>query len=302
MHTPDKEWQEDYFRDFYWTFGSNRLKEKEEEQQCLNLLYARFIQPFKQHGSSGSSNASPQGAAGSTGSSTPIKSNATDPKHSNFSTALRKRDLVCLICWKHNETDAAHLIAQKSSNPLVIEKLLERAGMRSVFQVQNGVLLCANCHKSFDALMQYIDVVDSRLIAKIVNRTNDPNDKDHHRNLDDLIGIRAVRKRYQRHAAIPDLGSEMLVYIPFDDVTKHPNHTALAFHKAACLIWKLAGAVNDDDWSGDSEDEVENRLAMVASRLEDLEKTSGSASPGSEKGMQNEDSSSCCTLSVEESK
>ncbi|KAI8820056.1 hypothetical protein BJ741DRAFT_542346, partial [Chytriomyces cf. hyalinus JEL632] len=152
-------------------------------------------------------------------------------------------------CWKNNETDAAHLIAQKSSIALVIKNLLERTGMRLVFQVQNGVLLCANFHRSFDALMQYIDAVDSRLIAKIVNRTNDPNDEDYHRNLDDLIGICAVCKRYQRHDAIPDLGSEMLVYIPFDDITKHPNHTALAFHKAACLIWKLAGAgaVNEDE-------------------------------------------------------
>ncbi|KAJ3228610.1 hypothetical protein HDU78_009667 [Chytriomyces hyalinus] len=278
MHTPDKEWQEDYIRGFYWTFGSNRLKEKAEEEQCLNLLYARFIQPFTQHDTSGSSNASSHGSSGSTpiGSSTPITSNATDPTHSNFSTALLKRDVVCLICWGRRATEAAHLIAQKSSIPLVIEKLLERARMRSVFQVQNGILLCATCHTLFDALKQYIDVVDGRFFAKIVNRTNDPNDKDYLRDLDDLTAIRAIHKKYQHHAAIADLGSEMRVYIPLDDVTKHPNHTALAFHKAACLIWKQAGAgaVNEDDWSGDSEEEVENRLAMVASRLEDLEKTS----------------------------
>ncbi|KAJ3243588.1 hypothetical protein HDU77_010339 [Chytriomyces hyalinus] len=156
-------------------FGSNRLKEKvmekAEEERCLSLLYARFIQPFKQHGTSGSSNASPHGSSGSTpnGSSTPIRLNATDPTHYNFSTALRKRDVVCVICWHSRITEAAHLIAQKSSIPLVIEKLLERAGMQSVYQVQNGVLLCAICHKSFDALKRYIDVVDGRLIAKIVN-------------------------------------------------------------------------------------------------------------------------------------
>ncbi|TPX43865.1 hypothetical protein CcCBS67573_g10437 [Chytriomyces confervae] len=278
MHTPDKEWQDTYIRGFYWTFGSNRLMEKEEEEQCLNLLYARFIQPFTQHDTSGSSNASSHGSLGSTpnGSSTPIKSNATDPTHSNFSTALRKRDVVCLICWGSQATDAAHLIAQKSSIPLVIEKLLERAGMRSVFQVQNGVLLCARCHILFDALEQYIDVVDGRLIAKIVNRTNDPNDKEYLRDLEYLTVIRAIRKKYQHHADITDSPSEMPVYIPLDDETTHPNHTALAFHKAACLIWKLAGAgaVNEDDWSGDCEDDVENRLAMVASRLEDLLKTS----------------------------
>ncbi|TPX44061.1 hypothetical protein CcCBS67573_g10430 [Chytriomyces confervae] len=275
LHTPDKEWQEDYIRSFYWTFGSNRLMEKAEEEQCLNLLYAQFIQPFTQHDTSGSSNA---GSSGSTpnGLSTPITSNATDPIHSNFSTALRKWDLVCLICWGSQATDAAHLIAQKSSIPLVIEKLLERAGMWSVFQVQNGVLLCARCHILFDALEQYIDVVDGRLIAKIVNRTNDPNDKEYIRRLEYLTVIRAIRKKYQHHADITDSPSEMPVYIPLVDETTHPNHTALAFHKAACLIWKLAGAgaVNEDDWSGDGEDEVENRLAMVASRLEDLVKTS----------------------------
>ncbi|KAJ3238589.1 hypothetical protein HDU81_007509 [Chytriomyces hyalinus] len=41
LHTPDKEWQEDCIRDFYRTFGSDRLKEKAEEKECLNLLYAR---------------------------------------------------------------------------------------------------------------------------------------------------------------------------------------------------------------------------------------------------------------------
>ncbi|KAJ3223183.1 hypothetical protein HDU78_011405 [Chytriomyces hyalinus] len=306
VHTPDKEWQDDYIRSFYWTFRSNRLMEKAEEERCLNLLYARFIQPFKQHGTSGSLNASPHGSSGSTpiGSSTPIRSNATDPTHHNFSTALRKRDVVCVICWDRRVAVAAHLIAQKTSIPLVIEKLLQRAGMRSVYQVQNGVLLCANCHILFDALKQYIDVVDGRLFAKIVNRTNDPNDEDYLRDLEQLTGNRANQKKYQHHAGIADLPSELRVYIPLKDETMHPNHTALAFHKAACLIWKLAGAgaVNEDDWSGDGEDEVENRLAMVASRLQDLEKTSGSASPGLEKGMQNEDRSSCCTLSLEESK
>ncbi|KAJ3230660.1 hypothetical protein HDU77_001252 [Chytriomyces hyalinus] len=286
MHTPDKEWQDNYIRGFYWTFGSNRLKENAEEEQCLSLLYARFIQPFTQHDTSGSSNASSQGSSGSTplGSSTPITLNATDPTHSNFSTALRKRDVVCLICWDYEVTDAAHLIAQESSFPLVIDTLLERAGMHSVFQVQNGVLLCATCHRLFDALKQYIDVVDGRLFAKIVNTTNNPNDKDYLRDLERLNAYRAIHKKYQHHAAIADLGSEMPVYIPLDDVTTHPNHTALAFHKAACLIWRVAGAraVNDDDWLDDSDEEVENRLAMVASRLEDLVKTS--------------------TLSVEESK
>ncbi|KAJ3233487.1 hypothetical protein HDU77_000668 [Chytriomyces hyalinus] len=174
-------------------------------------------------------------------------------------------------------------------------------------------------------LKWYIDVVDGRLFAKIVNTTNDPNDEAYLHDLEELTAIRAFHKKYRHHANIADVPSEMPVYIPLDDVTKHPNHTALTFHKAACLIWKLAGAgainqvqngiadspsempvyiplkdktmhpnhtalvfhkaacliwklagagaVNEDDWSGDSEEVVENCLAMVASRLEDLQKT-----------------------------
>ncbi|KAI8841454.1 hypothetical protein BJ741DRAFT_594239, partial [Chytriomyces cf. hyalinus JEL632] len=92
--------------------------------------------------------------------------------------------------------------------------------MYSLFQMHNDILVYPTCHRVFDALKRYIDVVDGRLLVKVINRTND---KDY------------LRKKYQKYAAIPDSGSELLVYIPFDDVTTHPNHTALAFHKAACL-------------------------------------------------------------------
>ncbi|KAJ3367399.1 hypothetical protein HDU84_001841, partial [Entophlyctis sp. JEL0112] len=53
--------KEEYVAKFYWTFGSSTLPEPgtDEERSCLNVLYARFIEPFKQHGKSGSSNASP---------------------------------------------------------------------------------------------------------------------------------------------------------------------------------------------------------------------------------------------------
>ncbi|TPX56505.1 hypothetical protein CcCBS67573_g09341 [Chytriomyces confervae] len=44
----------------------------------------------------------------------------------------------------------------------------------------------------FDALKQYIDVVDSHLIAKIVNTTNDPNNKEYLRRLEELTAIRAI--------------------------------------------------------------------------------------------------------------
>ena len=42
--------------------------------------------------------------------------------------------------------------------------------------MQNGLLLCKNCHGEFDALKRYVDVAGDKLVLKVVNETNDPND------------------------------------------------------------------------------------------------------------------------------
>jgi hypothetical protein len=41
--------------------------------------------------------------------------------------------------------------------------ILQRAGLTQKHQVQNGLLLCANCHD--ELLKQYVDVVDDKLVV-----------------------------------------------------------------------------------------------------------------------------------------
>ncbi|KAJ3399473.1 hypothetical protein HDU80_007863 [Chytriomyces hyalinus] len=56
----------------------------------------------------------------------------------------------------------------------------------------------------------YIDVVDGRLFAKVVNLTNDPNDRDYRCAVADITEIRSVRKNYQQHADIADVDGNVL--------------------------------------------------------------------------------------------
>ncbi|KAJ3025556.1 UNVERIFIED_CONTAM: hypothetical protein HDU68_007002 [Siphonaria sp. JEL0065] len=268
--------KEEYVAKFYWTFGSSTLPkpDTDEERGCLNLLYARFIEPFKQHGKSGSSNASAHESTPSTpgGPLTALDLNAVDPTHANFRSALHKRDKVCLFCWGNEALDAAHLIAQKpSASPsLIIPDLLHRASLDSVYRVQNGILLCAVCHRRFDDLRRYIDVVDNRLVAKVVNLTNDIQNEDY---LDAVGAINALRsfkltKPAFAGRSVVDASNQLLVYVADGDTTKHPNLTALAFHKAACLIWKMAGAADDnEDDDIDHEGSVDSLLEKVGDRL-----------------------------------
>ncbi|KAJ3390639.1 hypothetical protein HDU84_007190 [Entophlyctis sp. JEL0112] len=201
------------------------------------------------------------------GSLTALDLNAVDPTHANFRSALHKRDEVCLFCWGNLQLDAAHLIAQKPSPSLslIIPDLLSRAGLDSVDRVQNGILLCKVCHGEFDALRRYIDVVDDRFVAKVVNLTSDPRNQEY---IDAVGGIEDSRTgKIRRNPAfagrtVVDGSNELPVYFADGDTTKHPNVTALAFHKAACLIWKMAGAADDiEDDDIDHDGSVDSLLA-----------------------------------------
>ncbi|KAJ3002837.1 UNVERIFIED_CONTAM: hypothetical protein HDU68_005985 [Siphonaria sp. JEL0065] len=271
--------KEEYIAKFYWTFGSSTLPEPEtdEERSCLNLLYARFIEPFKQHGMSGSSNASPHESTPSTpgGSLTALDLNAVDPTHANFRSALHKRDEVCLFCWGNLALDAA-LIAQKpaASLSLIIPDLLSRGGLDSVYRVQNGILLCKVCHGQFDKLRRYIDVVDGRFVAKVVNMTNDANSQEYVNAVRSIEALRDAKVKWDpvfSGRTVVDGNNELPVYFADGDTTKHPNLTALAFHKAACLIWKMAGAADDiEDDDIDHDGSVVRLLAKVSDRLRRL--------------------------------
>ncbi|KAJ3009432.1 UNVERIFIED_CONTAM: hypothetical protein HDU68_002707, partial [Siphonaria sp. JEL0065] len=49
----------------------------------------------------------------------------------------------------------------------------------------------------------------------------------------------------RRHATNPD--GEMVLYFASSNHTIQPCRQALEFHKAACLIWKMAGGAEDDE-------------------------------------------------------
>ncbi|KAI8827632.1 hypothetical protein BJ741DRAFT_629401 [Chytriomyces cf. hyalinus JEL632] len=278
-HSQDQTMRSDYASKLYWTLGTASLPAPDtpEEWSCLELLYSRFIHPFRQISAESSSSTpleSPPSTPG--GSSTAFESNASNPGQGNFRSALLKRDKVCLFCWGHLELDAAHLIAQKGgvAVTLVVQDLLDRAGLDNIYRVQNGVLLCKVCHGQFDKLRRYIDVVDGRLVAKVVNLTHpNPDDEDY------IYATRAIQwQRFGKTQWNADFVSRTVVikenelpahfdiYFADDDESKHPNRTALSFHKAACLIWKLAGAGDDAE-----DGSVDGVLARVSDKLRSLE-------------------------------
>ncbi|KAI8841444.1 hypothetical protein BJ741DRAFT_575134 [Chytriomyces cf. hyalinus JEL632] len=132
-----------------------------------------------------------------------------------FKSAVTTRD-------QRVDPEAVPLFAQKASRAVkdIIDNHLKSAGVDSVHQVQNCVLFLMRSNGT-------IDVGDRRLIAKIVNLTN-------------------------------------------QSLCTHPNHAALAFHKAACLIWRTAGAGDVRENVCFNEGDVEIRLAKVANRLRNL--------------------------------
>ncbi|KAI8823201.1 hypothetical protein BJ741DRAFT_655046 [Chytriomyces cf. hyalinus JEL632] len=302
-HSPDQNMRDDYASKLYWTLGTASLPAPDtpEEWSCLELLYNRFIHPFREIGT-GSSHSTPPESPPSTpgGSSTAFESNASNPGPGNFRSALLKRDKVCLFCWDAdaNALDAAHLIAQKGGVPVtpLIQDLLDRAGLDSTYRVQNGVLLCASCHRKFDSLRRYFDVEDGRLVAKVVNLTSDRDDENY------VDAVTAIQwQRFGKTQWNADFASRTVVvdeneppahfavYFADNDESKHPNRTALSFHKAACLIWKLAGAGDDaeDDYT-DGGGSVDGVLARVSDKLRSLE-TDNEGSYGTLRGLDDDE-------------
>ncbi|KAJ3238603.1 hypothetical protein HDU81_007523 [Chytriomyces hyalinus] len=275
-HAPNQNMRDEYAAKFYWTFGSERLPapNTQEETDCLTLLYACFIEPIRQHGSH-SSDFDTSSYASSPSTRGSRDSVAIETEYSSFKLAVEARDQVCLFCWQHIDPRAVPLFAQKSSNVVknIIDHHMKQAGLHSVYQVQNGVFLCPNCNGQFGALRWYIDVSDSR---KVVNLTNDPNDGEYLDVMKLIAGWRTLCQNLQLNAALAgrdavDANNELPVYFADDDTNTHPNHAALAFHKAACLIWKTAGGdeVKEDDAMDVDGGDVEMCFAEVVDRLED---------------------------------
>lgn len=152
--------------------------------------------------------------------------------------------------------------------------LLQRAGLTQKHQIQNGLLLCGNCHDEFDLLKRYVDVVDDKLVVKVVNETNDDtNDK--HNDWKRTVGALKVTRSYWQedwteidNRQAVETNGEMALYFVQNHTTKLPNRNALEFHKTACLIWRMAGGAEiDEEYCSDDEDLVPVDTAALKRRF-----------------------------------
>ncbi|KAJ3316932.1 hypothetical protein HDV06_002541 [Boothiomyces sp. JEL0866] len=183
-----------------------------------------------------------------------------EPNHNALSTGVTKRDGVCLFCWDTIELHTSHIIAQKNANPLLDDdsSVLTRCGLQNKHQIQNGLLLCSKCHGQFDKLKRYVDEADGILVVKLVNETNDVTSEKHTEWVDRveyLKGLRGLVKHKFPNRDIADKNGEMPLYFVDNDATIQPSRAALAFHKTACLIWRMAGGAEpqDEECSDDEE-------------------------------------------------
>jgi hypothetical protein len=126
--------------------------------------------------------------------------------------------------------------------------------------VENGLLLCNICHSQFDKLKRYVDIAGDKLVVKVVNETNDTTSEKHkvwERAIRDLEGVRKLReedwKATDGRQAVEN--GEMALYFVQNYPNSLPNRQALAYHKAACLIWRMSGGAEpDEEYCSDDED------------------------------------------------
>ena len=121
--------------------------------------------------------------------------------------------------------------------------------------------MCVKCHKRFDLLSHYVDVVDDKLAVKVINETNDTSSDEYEKwemVFGSLLALRNFLHKYiskMGNRRVVESNGEMALYFADDDPKKQPNRKALEFHKAACLIWRMAGGAEpDEDYCSDDED------------------------------------------------
>ncbi|KAI8894585.1 hypothetical protein BC833DRAFT_543394 [Globomyces pollinis-pini] len=238
---------------------TSQLADPQHPRTFIDDMFARYILPFHKDYSDSSSCHTPLS------SNPPSRSNSAEDldyvpeemelTHKDLKKAVEKRDGVCLFCWDKLQCHGAHIIAQKNIGMAYDEpsSLLARAGLTQKHQVQNGLLLCIKCHGEFDQLQQYVDVVDDKLVVKVVNHSVLRNDDKHRDWIDAVETLKDTRLGKQRR--LPEFSSrqavehngEMALYFVLNNPTELPNREALRFHKAACLIWRMAGGVESED-------------------------------------------------------
>ncbi|OAJ37316.1 hypothetical protein BDEG_21351 [Batrachochytrium dendrobatidis JEL423] len=261
-----------------------QLADSEHPRTFIDEMFEYYILPFhKNYNSSSSCHTPASSRAPSRTNSAGNISNVpkeSELSHRDLKNAVEERDVACLFCWEGNKRklQGAHIIAQKNIGVAYNESpILLRAGLAQKHQVQNGLLLCSGCHIEFDSLKQYVDVVDNKLVVKVVNETNDPTSEKHMNWERAVRNLRALRianeedwARIDNRQAVESNG-EMALYFVLGDPTLQPNRDALEFHKTACLIWRMAGGAESDDeycpYDDDGCTPVDYRTIMKATQM-----------------------------------
>jgi hypothetical protein len=234
-----------------------KQKFKEEELSFINDMYLFYIFPFKQANGSESSCHTRE-----TISSHPSRQNSAEDldyfpegekklTHYYLKKAVLKRDGVCLFCWDRIQCECAHILAQKEVPFQYDEKsFFERTGLKKKHQVQNGLLLCSICYGQFEKLKRFVDVVEDKLVVKVVNETDDENNFDWIDSYESIIALRTHKLKrnegFRCRQVLNDKG-EMELYFLDDNQARLPNRKALEFHKTSCLIWRMAGGAESDE-------------------------------------------------------
>jgi hypothetical protein len=131
---------------------------------------------------------------------------------------------------------------------------LARCGLESIHQVQNGLWLCKKCHGNFDDLEWYVESDQGvngvpRYFVRVIAGFDREESAAEQREF--LIGNREmtarINKLFNRSPADPD--GTILIYFkrPTTDPSILPNVEALHYHRAACLIWEMAGGAEDEE-------------------------------------------------------
>ena len=239
----------------------------QNEQNFIDSMFDFYIRPFhKNYNTDSESCHTPSNASRPSSRRNSDADYVPEERlliHNDLKKAVVKRDRVCLFCWDKSECQGAHIIAQKNISVAYDESsLLGRAGLTQKHQVQNGLLLCIKCHSQFDKLLIYVDVVDEKLVVKVVNETNDETSEKHKewkamvRNLGAMRIANEEDWKGKDNRLAVDGNGEMVLYFIQNNRTKQPNRNALEFHKAACLIWQMAGGAETDDEVCSDEDEL----------------------------------------------
>ena len=262
---------------------TSQLADPQHPRTFIDDMFARYILPFDKDYSDSSSCHTPLS------SNPPSRSNSAEDldyvpeerelTHKDLKKAVEKRDGVCLFCWDKLQCHGAHIIAQKNIPVAYGEpSVLAGAGLKQKHQVQNGMLLCIKCHGEFDQLKRYVDVVDDKLVVKVVNYSVLGNDDKHRDWIDAVETLKDTRLGKQRR--LPEFSSrqavepngEMALYFVLNNPTKLPNRQALEFHKAACLIWRMAGGAESEDEHCPDDDDDYRYYVPVDYRSKSIEK------------------------------